>query len=65
MTLIEHLAAAPDLLRGPIYWLIFINSLSLLLVFAIAEARVIFAVWIATLTLTALLAHRFAVPAAE
>lgn len=54
MTLIEHLAAAPDLLRGPVYWLIFINSLSLLLIFALAEARVILAVWLATLALTAL-----------
>lgn len=55
MTLVEHLAAAPDLLRGPVYWLIFINSLSLLLVFTLAEARVIFAVWATTLALTALL----------
>lgn len=55
MTLVEHLATAPDLLRGPVYWLIFINSLSLALVFTLTEARVIFAVWAATVALTALL----------
>jgi hypothetical protein len=55
VTLIEHLTAAPDLLRGPVYWLIFINSLSLALVFTLSEARVIFAVWAATLALTVLL----------
>ncbi|MBX3505966.1 MAG: hypothetical protein KF895_10850 [Parvibaculum sp.] len=54
MTLVEHLAAAPDALRGAVYWILFINSLSLALVFTLAEARIVFAVWMATLGLTLL-----------
>ncbi|MBO6635620.1 hypothetical protein [Parvibaculum sp.] len=52
MTLIEHISQAPDALRGPIYWLIFINTASVFFVFGRMEARAVLAVWLANVGLT-------------
>ncbi len=53
--LVGQISQAPDVLRGGIYWLGFINSAALLFIFTRTEARWIFAAWLAGLPLLALL----------
>ena len=53
MAILETISGMPDALRGGIYWLILINSLSVVFILWRVEARVILGLW-AILALTAI-----------
>ena len=63
MAILEAISGVPDAARGLVYWLILVNSLSLVFALHRAEARAILAVWAAVLVLAIALAERQAAPA--
>lgn len=62
MEIVEAVSAAPDALRGFVYWLILINTASVFFVFHRAEARPVLAVWAALVLLGMGLAERGMAP---
>lgn len=58
MAILETISGVPDAARGFVYWLIFINSLSIFFVIRRAEARAIFAGWAAVVLIAMGMAER-------
>lgn len=62
--LVGRISQAPDPLRGWIYWLVFINSTSILFIFTRVEARWALAAWLVSIPAMGLASERLGFTAA-